>query len=111
MNNQTTIYYIPTNSNINSGTIYTLYINNNKNLDLTSILDPKQPIPIQESNPSINIKDYNQILKIIKEYQNIIKNITNKIEIFINEQKKYITELNKLEEENNTIFKKGDINE
>ena len=115
MNNQTTTYYIPTNPSIKSGPIYTLYINNNKNLDLTSILVSSKPTPIQVSTISINTKDYNQLLKINKDYQNIIKNLTNKIELFITEQKKYITDLTKLEKEYNTVSKlisiKGDNNE
>ena len=114
MNNQTTTYYIPTNPSIKSGSIYTLYINNNKNLDLTSILASKSPLP-QVSTISINTKDYNQLLKINKDYQNIIKSITNKIELFINDQKKYIEELTELEKKYNTISKlisiKGDNNE
>lgn len=114
MNNQTTTYYIPTNPSIKSGPIYTLYINNNKNLDLTSILASKiTPTPV--STISINRKYYNQLLKINKDYQSIIKSLTNKIELFITEQKKYITELTKLEKEYNTISKlisiKGDNNE
>ena len=115
MNNQTTTYYIPTNPSIKSGSIYTLYINNNKNLDLTSILVPITPQPVPISTISINKKDYNQLLKLNKDYQNIIKSITNKIELFINDQKKYIGELTKLEKEYNTISKlisiKGDNNE
>jgi len=115
MNNQTTTYYIPTNPSIKSGPIYTLYINNNKNLDLTSILVTKPTPLLKVSTISINTKDYNQLLKINKNYQNIIKSLTNKIELFITEQKKYITELTKLEKEYNTISKlisiKGDNNE
>lgn len=114
MNNQTTTYYIPTNPSIKSGPIYTLYINNNKNLDLTSILVQKQT-PQQIPTISLNTKDYNQLLRINKDYQNIIKSFNNKIELFITEQKKYITELTKLEKEYNTISKlisiKGDNNE
>ena len=32
-------YYIPNNPSITKGRIYTLYINHNTNLDLSSILD------------------------------------------------------------------------
>ena len=32
-------YYIPSNPNITKGPIYSLYINKNTNLDLTSILN------------------------------------------------------------------------
>lgn len=115
MNNQTITYYTPNNPNIKSGPIYTLYINNNKNLDLTSILMSKTISSVKVSTISINTKDYSQLLKIHKDYQNIIKNLTNKIELFIAEQKKHITELTNLEKEYNNITKlisiKGDNNE
>jgi len=39
MNNQITTYYIPNNPNIKKGPIYTLYLNHNTNIDLSSILN------------------------------------------------------------------------
>ena len=39
MNNNITTYYIPNNPNVDKGLIYTLYLNNNKNLDLSSIIN------------------------------------------------------------------------
>lgn len=37
MNNQITIYKVPENPNIKKGVIYTFYLNNNTNLDLSSL--------------------------------------------------------------------------
>ena len=39
MNNTIKTYYIPNHPNIKKGPIYTLYLNNNTNLDLSSILN------------------------------------------------------------------------
>ena len=56
MNNQLITYYIPTNPNIIDGTIYTLYLNNNTNLDLSSLLENNITLntiinPIEENIP------------------------------------------------------------
>ena len=39
MTNELTTYYIPNNLNITKGHIYTLYLNHNTNLDLSSLLN------------------------------------------------------------------------
>ena len=64
MNNNITTYYIPTNPNINKGTIYTLYINKNTNLDLTSIINEV---------PSLNPTN---IINLNKQIEEIISNLT-----------------------------------
>ena len=50
MNNKIKIYYIPENLNIKKGQIYTLYINKNNNLDLSSILEDEKTFNINSLN-------------------------------------------------------------
>jgi len=78
MNNKIKIYYIPNNPNIKKGTIYTLYINNNTNLDLSSLLENK--IILEEYNYKRLIEITNLLTSLLTdlnklniEYQNILK--------------------------------------
>ena len=100
MNQEIKTYYIPKNPNIIKGHIYTLYINNNTNLDLSSIINTKI------SSISISEKDYTKLL----ELNNISYQLTNKrtinIQNFLNEETKIITELTKLNTEKQELIKK-----
>jgi len=105
MNNQIKTYYIPNNPNIKSGTIYTLYINNNTNLDLTSILNEiKTP-----TNITLEVNEYNKLLNLNKQIEQIINNNNNKVDNFIKEEKQIINELSKLNIEYNNTLKKVSI--
>ena len=110
MNNELKTYYIPINPNIKTGSIYTLYINNNTNLDLTSIFSTKNSI----SNITLEMNEYNKLINLNQQITKIINNNSNKIENFIQDEKQIINELANLNiEYNNTIKNiniKGGIN-
>jgi len=83
MNTKLTTYYIPTNSNVTNGTIYTLYLNNNNNLDLTSILQ-KQDLNSNEAATSfkenkliIEEYNYNELIEIINKTNILLTDINN----------------------------------
>lgn len=109
MNNQVITYYIPTNPNIKSGSIYTLYINNNTNLDLSSIIaetpTKSNNIIIPPTKITLELKDYNKLLNVNKELQNSITKINTNIEKIITEEKQTINNLIKLNSEYNNILK------
>lgn len=99
MNNQITTYYIPSNPNIKSGPIYTLYINNNTNLDLTSILASKSnPKNLEQPLPKITLEpnEYNKLLNVSKQIQELINKKNTNVENFLKEEKQTINELSKL---------------
>ncbi len=110
MEKEITIYYIPKNPNIIKGRIYTLYINNNTNLELSSILksrntttnDKKQTL----NSIIISEKDYTRLL----ELNNITYQLTNRsskdIQNFLNEELKTIGELAKINTERQELIKK-----
>ena len=111
MNSQITTYYIPTNPKIIKGHIYTLYINNNNNLDLSSIQNLRNiniPAPDKQETSSIIIseKDYTRLL----ELNNIAYQLTNKrtsdIQKFITEETNTISELTKINTERQELIKK-----
>lgn len=112
MNNQLITYYIPTNPNITKGTIYTLYINNNNNLDLTSILQDQNltlnniVTPFKENKIIIEESDYNVLLQMITQMQELLTRISNNINLYREEENKNLTELNKLNTECQNIIKK-----
>ena len=93
MNTKIKTYYIPTNPNIKKGPIYTLYLNNNTNLDLSSILENNITLnniinPIKENKIAIEEQEYKKLLELT---ESITKNIT---------------ELNELNTQYQTILKK-----
>ena len=115
MNNSVKTYYIPRNPNIIKGHIYTLYINNNTNLDLSSIINVRninlQGQGLQTTTPTekaitISEKDYTRLL----ELNNLAYQLTNKrttdIQNFLNDETKTITELTKINTERQELVKK-----
>lgn len=111
MNNQIQTFYIPKNPNIKKGHIYTLYINNNNNLDLFPIFNTRNiniPTPENINSKSIIIseKDYTRLL----ELNNLAHQLTNKrtqdIQKFLNEETNTITELTKINNERQELVKK-----
>lgn len=82
MNNKIKIYYIPTNPNIKKGSLYTLYINKNNNLDLSSILEEENKlnniiVPFKENKIIIENNDYNKLMSINTKITEHIKEINN----------------------------------
>ena len=112
MNPEIKSYYIPTNPKIIKGHIYTLYINNNTNLNLDAILGARniniQNQPSQKKSDSVMIseKDYTRLL----ELNNLAYQLTNKrttnIQNFLNEETKTITELTQINTERQNLIKK-----
>lgn len=80
MNNIVT-YYIPINNNISKGPIYTLYVNNNKNLDLTSILEENNLTlnnmmnTFKENKIILEKSDYDELIRLNNDFSNFINNI------------------------------------
>lgn len=117
MNNQPITYYVPDNPNISKGTIYTFYINNNTNLDLTSILNTQTITlnniidsnqgPITEQNQIIISKeDYTRLLELNNiAYQLTIKR-TNDIQKFLQEETITTTKLTKINTERQELIKR-----
>ena len=64
MTQSITTYYIPQNLNIKKGKIYTLYLNKNTNLDLTSIINSNKS-SIQQHTITLNKDEYNKLLMLI----------------------------------------------
>ena len=88
MNNNITTYYIPNNPNVDKGLIYTLYLNNNKNLDLSSIINKENTTvnTILNQKTKENINTYNKIPELLKE-------LTQNLDTYIIKEKELITEL------------------
>ena len=83
MNNKIKTYYIPVNPNIKQGTIYTLYLNNNNNLDLSKVLEEEKITlnniitPFKENKIIIENNDYNKLMSINTKITEHIKEINN----------------------------------
>lgn len=118
MNNQITTYYIPNNPNIPKGHIYTLYLNNNTNLDLSSILNIKN-LQIQDliapltkttqsdqGTISISKEDYTRLLELNNLAYQLSTKRTTDIQNFISEETKTTTELTKINTERQELIKK-----
>ncbi len=108
MNNQIKTYYIPDNPNVLKGTIYNLYINNNTNLDLSSILFPKPtPKPTKpQATVYISESDYNRLLELnALSFQLFTKKNTD-FQEFIREDSKTTSELSKVNQEREELIKR-----
>lgn len=95
-------YYIPQNPNVLKGHIYTMYINNNTNMDLSTILNIySNTVPI-----TISQTDYNKLI----ELNNIAIQLTNKrtqnIQAFLQEETITTNELSKVNIERELLIKK-----
>ena len=117
MGNQIMTYYIPNNPNIIKGHIYTLYLNNNTNLELSSILNT-QVITlnnikessngvVSESNQiTISKEDYTRLLELNNIAYQLTTKRTNDIKTFIDAETKTTTELTKINTERQELIKK-----
>ena len=124
MNTQITTYYIPENPIILRGSIYTFYLNNNTNLDLSTILNP-QPFQLndliqqnissnQESPIIVSKEEYQKLLKLNEEIYTLIEERNKDIQEFIKKETQTTTELTKINIERQGLIKKltktGDSN-
>lgn len=118
MTNQINTYYIPENPNIPKGHIYTFYLNNNTNLELSSILntqtislsnivDPtiKTP-PQQKEQITISKEDYTRLLELSNLAHQLSQQRTIDIQNFINQESITTTELTKVNTERQELIKK-----
>ena len=117
MSNQIMTYYIPNNPNIPKGHIYTLYLNNNKNMDLSSILNtqtitlnniistPKGKIN-EQSQITISKEDYTRLLELNSLSHQLSTKRDNVIKAFIKEETMATTELAKVNTERHELIKK-----
>ena len=107
MNPQIKLYYIPKNPNIIKGTIYTLYINNNTNLNLSTIINNGS---IKNNNTSNSIilskEDYTKLIELNKIAHQLTAKRTSDIKSFIDEETKTMTELSKINTERESLIKK-----
>lgn len=117
MTNRIMTYHIPNNPNIPKGHIYTLYLNNNTNLDLSSVLNtqtitlnsmmtsPKGKIT--ESNKiTISKEDYTRLLELNNKAYQLATKRTNDIQTFIQAENKTTSELTKINIEREALIKK-----
>lgn len=124
MNNSIKIYDIPQNPHIQSGKIYTFYLNNNTNLDLSTILNP-QPFLLndliqqnissnQESPIIVSKEEYQKLLKLNEKIYTLIEERNKDIQEFIRKETQTTTELTKINTERQGLIKKltktGDSN-
>lgn len=117
MTNQLMTYYIPNNPNIPKGHIYTLYLNHNTNLDLSSILNLQTLTvnsiaqsakgPVQSTSQIIISKeDYTKLLELNNQVFQLTTKRTADIETFIQAETKTTAELAKINSERQELIKK-----
>lgn len=116
MTNQVMTYYIPDNPNIPKGHIYTLYLNNNTNLELSSILNTQTITlnsivdPIKKTKETsqiiITTEDYTRLLELNNIAYQLSSKRTADIQNFIQEETKTTTELSKINAERQQLIKK-----
>ena len=117
MTNEIMTYYIPNNPNIPKGHIYTLYINHNTNLDLSSIVNLQtltlnniietQNGPIQQTSQiTISKEDYTKLLELNNSIFNLTSKRTAAIETFIASETQTTIELAKINTQRQELLKK-----
>ena len=116
MTNELITYYIPTNPNITKGPIYTLYLNKNTNLDLSSLLNLQTITinnivdtttgPIQEtSSITISKDDYTKLLELNNQAYQLTTKRSADIQAFIQAETKTMEELTKINGECQELIK------
>lgn len=116
MINELITYYIPNNPNITKGPIYTLYLNKNTNLDLTSILNLqtitinniKDTVagPIQQTSKiTISKEDYTKLLELNNQAYQLTTKRSADIQAFIQAETKTMEELTKINGERQELIK------
>lgn len=117
MTNEIMTYYIPNNPNIPKGHIYTLYLNHNTNLDLSSILnlqtltlnnviETQNGTVQQTSQITISKEDYTKLLELNNSIFNLTSKRTAAIETFIASETQTTIELAKINIERQELIKR-----
>lgn len=115
MNTQPNVYYIPKNPHVKAGKIYTFYLNNNTNLDLSTILN-LQTVQLQDlikknlsstQKKSIIITDaeYQQLIALNEKVTKLIEERDKNIQEFIQKETTATTELIKINTERQNLIK------
>lgn len=124
MNSQTKIYYVPQNPHIKSSKTYTFYLNNNTNLDLSSILNlqtlqlkdliQKNISSNQQNSIIITDEEYQKLIELNEKVSTLIEERNKNIQEFIHKEAETTTELTKINTERQglikTLTKMGDKN-
>ena len=105
MNNSIKVHYIPKNPNIQKGSIYTLYINNNSNLDLKPIINAKN-LNTNKKSIMISEQDYTRLLELNNIAYQLTTKRTQDIQKFLNEEARIITKLTQINTERQELVKK-----
>ena len=116
MNTQPNVYYIPKNPHVKAGKIYTFYLNNNTNLDLSTILN-LQTAQLQDlikknlsstKKKSIIITDdeYQQLIDLNEKVTKLIEERDKNIQEFIQKETTATTELIKINTERQVLIKR-----
>ena len=118
MNAQITTYYIPENPIILRGSIYTFYLNNNTNLDLSTILNTKNlqlqdliqsnmsPTPEAKATITISNEDYTRLLELNNQVYQLVEKRNVDIQEFIQKETATTEELSKINTERQGLIKK-----
>lgn len=115
MNTQPNVYYIPKNPHVKAGKIYTFYLNNNTNLDLSTIVN-LQTVQLQDlikKNLSSNQKksiiitddEYQQLIDLNEKVTKLIEERDKNIQEFIQKETTATTELTKINTERQGLIK------
>ena len=115
MNTQPTVYYIPKNPHVKAGKIYTFYLNNNTNLDLSTILNlqtaqlqdliKKNLSSTQKKSIIITDDEYQQLIDLNEKVTKLIEERDKNIQEFIQKETTATTELIKINTERQNLIK------
>ncbi len=115
MNTQPNVYYIPKNPHVKAGKIYTFYLNNNTNLDLSTILNlqtaqlqdliKKNLSSTQKKSIIITDDEYQQLIDLNEKVTKLIEERDKNIQEFIQKETTATTELIKINTERQNLIK------
>lgn len=115
MNTQPNVYYIPKNPHVKAGKIYTFYLNNNTNLDLSTILNlqtaqlqdliKKNLSSTQKKSIIITDDEYQQLIELNEKVTKLIEERDKNIQEFIQKETTATTELIKINTERQNLIK------
>ena len=118
MNTQITTYYIPENPIILRGSIYTFYLNNNTNLDLSAVINTKN-LQLQDliqnnikstlepkSTITISNEDYTRLLELNNQVYQLVEKRNIAIQDFIQKETTTTEELSKINTERQVLIKR-----
>ena len=118
MKTQITTYYIPENPIILRGSIYTFYLNNNTNLDLSAVINTKN-LQLQDliqnnikstlepkSTITVSNEDYTRLLELNNQVYQLVEKRNIAIQDFIKKETTMTEELSKINTERQVLIKR-----